>query len=192
VDQLPRAPGEDDHLALALVNSLRSGRSGPVDDIADARALRRWLGERAGVSPRVDAGAARRAADVRAAVRELLTAAVERRPPGEDAVTVLNLAAAAAPGAHALVTTGGDVAKEWRSLAGDALDRILAAIAVDAMDLATQRPADLAACEAPDCIRLLLRDHGRRRWCSDRCGDRVRAARYYARHRPKPGDTAHR
>jgi predicted RNA-binding Zn ribbon-like protein len=32
-------------------------------------------------------------------------------------------------------------------------------------------------------VRLLLRDHNRRRWCSTACGDRVRAARYYARHK---------
>jgi predicted RNA-binding Zn ribbon-like protein len=190
VDDLPRAPGEDDHLALALVNSRRNARRGAVDDIADATAVRRWLAERASVSVRVNAGAVQRVADVRTAARELLAAAIERRPPREDAVTALNRAATAAPGAHALVTKGRDVATEWRSLGGDTLDRILAAIAVDAMELATQRRTDLAACEAPDCIRLLVRDHARRRWCSDRCGERVRAARYYARHRPKSGDTA--
>jgi predicted RNA-binding Zn ribbon-like protein len=43
---------------------------------------------------------------------------------------------------------------------------------------------DLRACGAPGCMRLLLKDHPRRQWCSTRCGDRVRASRYYHRHRP--------
>ncbi|MDN5936022.1 MAG: CGNR zinc finger domain-containing protein [Nitrosospira sp.] len=32
-------------------------------------------------------------------------------------------------------------------------------------------------------MRFLLKTHGRRQWCSTRCGDRVRAARSYARKR---------
>lgn len=38
----------------------------------------------------------------------------------------------------------------------------------------------LINCDSPPCNRYLLR-HGRRHWCSTRCGDRVRAARAYAR-----------
>ena len=45
-----------------------------------------------------------------------------------------------------------------------------------------QRQADpVAQCEATSCDRFLLRTHARRCWCSTRCGDRVRAARAYAR-----------
>ncbi|GAB2883292.1 hypothetical protein GCM10022245_18400 [Streptomyces mayteni] len=44
------------------------------------------------------------------------------------------------------------------------------------------RAADLlAACGSAPCDRFLLRTHGRRHWCSTRCGDRARAARAYAR-----------
>jgi predicted RNA-binding Zn ribbon-like protein len=59
----------------------------------------------------------------------------------------------------------------------------LAALAGDAIELATGDEA-LVACGAPDCIRFLVRNHGKRQWCSTRCGDRVRAARHYARTRP--------
>ncbi|MGA9832915.1 MAG: CGNR zinc finger domain-containing protein [Trebonia sp.] len=40
-----------------------------------------------------------------------------------------------------------------------------------------------APCGAHGCVRWFLRTHAARQWCSDRCGDRVRAARHYARHR---------
>jgi predicted RNA-binding Zn ribbon-like protein len=34
-------------------------------------------------------------------------------------------------------------------------------------------------CEAHGCARIFFRTHGRRRWCSNTCGDRVRVARHY-------------
>jgi predicted RNA-binding Zn ribbon-like protein len=59
-----------------------------------------------------------------------------------------------------------------------------AVLALDAIDLvAGAEHVDLRVCAAPGCLRLLLRDHPRRQWCSNRCGDRVRASRYYRRHR---------
>jgi predicted RNA-binding Zn ribbon-like protein len=61
------------------------------------------------------------------------------------------------------------------------VDHALAVLADNAADLLTGPDAErLAACGASPCIRYLLR-HGRRQWCSTRCGDRVRAARAYAR-----------
>jgi predicted RNA-binding Zn ribbon-like protein len=71
---------------------------------------------------------------------------------------------------------------DWLGVAGVPLARAL--IAADAIDLVTS-PAhvDLMACPAPGCVRLLLRGHPRRPWCSTGCGDRVRARRYYHRHR---------
>ncbi|PGH47228.1 CGNR zinc finger domain-containing protein, partial [Streptomyces sp. Ru87] len=57
----------------------------------------------------------------------------------------------------------------------------LAVIAADAADLLTgPAAARLTACASPPCNRFLLK-HGRRQWCSTRCGDRARAARAYAR-----------
>jgi predicted RNA-binding Zn ribbon-like protein len=61
------------------------------------------------------------------------------------------------------------------------LDHALAALATNAADLLTGPDAPrLTPCASPPCIRYFLR-HGRRQWCSTRCGDRVRAARAYAR-----------
>jgi predicted RNA-binding Zn ribbon-like protein len=60
----------------------------------------------------------------------------------------------------------------------------LAAIAADAIEIvAGESGASLIECQARSCVRLMIRDHGRRRWCSTRCGDRVRASRHYARTR---------
>ncbi|WP_343958895.1 CGNR zinc finger domain-containing protein [Yaniella flava] len=52
----------------------------------------------------------------------------------------------------------------------------------DAAALLTGEHSDLLTqCESAPCDRFYVRTHARRRWCSTRCGDRVRAARAYAR-----------
>ncbi|WP_146771805.1 ABATE domain-containing protein [Lentzea atacamensis] len=67
------------------------------------------------------------------------------------------------------------------------VDHALATLAADAADLLTGPDAErLTACQSSPCNRYLLR-HGRRQWCSTRCGDRARAARAYAR-RAQPQD----
>ena len=59
---------------------------------------------------------------------------------------------------------------------------VLAAFAADAIDLLTgPRRADLRACGAPGCVLLFLKDHPRREWCSNACGNRARQARHYQR-----------
>lgn len=179
------APGEDRSLAVAFVNSLHSSRSGTVDDIAAVDGLRAWLHRQAAAPPSVvpNPEDVARAQSLRAAVRETLTAVVENRAPAGPALRTLSDTAAAAPGAPELRWEDGAPAARWRDLGGDELDRVLAAIARDAMAVATDaRAAALGRCEAPRCVRLLLRDHNRRRWCSTGCGDRVRSARYHARH----------
>jgi predicted RNA-binding Zn ribbon-like protein len=157
------APGETAHPALALANSRRHDPGGAiVDDIGDAPAALRELRE---------------------AVRELLLARIETRAPDPGALAGVNAAAAAAPVALQLEWEAAPHAERSFAAASD-LDRERARIAADAIALVTgPEAADLRACEAPGCVRLLLRDHPRRHWCSTRCGDRVRARRYYARHR---------
>jgi len=60
----------------------------------------------------------------------------------------------------------------------------VARLARDALRVLTD-PAgpEPAPCGAHGCVRWFLRTHAARQWCSDQCGDRVRAARHYARHR---------
>jgi predicted RNA-binding Zn ribbon-like protein len=45
------------------------------------------------------------------------------------------------------------------------------------------RSRPLRVCPAPGCGLFFVQHHQRRRWCSTECGNRVRAARYYRRHR---------
>ncbi len=44
--------------------------------------------------------------------------------------------------------------------------------------------AKLRACQAPGCVLYFVKNHQRREWCSDGCGNRARQARYYRRHHP--------
>jgi predicted RNA-binding Zn ribbon-like protein len=172
------APGEHAHLALALANSRRKDPTGPVDELANPATMRAWLaahGLESGDEPGL---AAMR--ELRDAVRELLLARIDDRVPDPAAVTAVNAGAAAAPAAPRLIWT--DAPRATRDHVGN--DRARALIAADAIALVTgPEHADLRACSAPGCVRLLLKDHPRRHWCSTRCGDRVRASRYYHRHR---------
>ena len=186
-------PGERDHPSLALVNSRHNSRTGPVDHLASPEALAEWLAWRSLVAAPARAGAPDdadldAALALRDAARELLVAAVQGRAPAPSAVAAVNDAAAIAPGAHQVRwdADGGPVRTRSVAAATD-VQRALAAIAEDAIALVCDHRGDLIACEAPGCVRLLLKDHPRRHWCSTRCGDRVRAARHYRRSRESYG-----
>ncbi|MCB0944909.1 MAG: CGNR zinc finger domain-containing protein, partial [Mycobacterium sp.] len=43
----------------------------------------------------------------------------------------------------------------------------------------------LRACNAPGCVLYFVKTHPRREWCSEGCGNRVRAARHYQRTRKR-------
>lgn len=44
--------------------------------------------------------------------------------------------------------------------------------------------SQLRACLAPGCVLYFIKQHPRREWCSDACGNRARQARHYQRNRP--------
>lgn len=180
-------PGEREHPALALVNSRRNGRHGVIDDLEDAGRLAEWLitaglaSEPLRVGPRELAHVHR----LRTAVRELLEAVARSGTPSASAVQTVNEAASAVPAAPRLLWSAGQAPVAAQSTVdADGVSRACARIAGDAIALVTGPDHEaVLACAAPGCIRLLLRDHPRRHWCSTRCGDRVRAARYYDRRR---------
>ena len=179
------APGERLHLSLALANARRTTPDGPLDELASPASLRGWLSAHGFEQPR-RCGPAELTEFrlLRDAIRELLEARIEERVPERTAVAVVNRAASAAPSVSQLRwdTRGPQQVVDRPGGRGTAVAR--AVIAADAIELiAGDRHADLRACGAPGCLRLLLRDHPRRQWCSTRCGDRVRASRYYHRHR---------
>jgi predicted RNA-binding Zn ribbon-like protein len=179
--------GEDASCAVALVNTrhLRSGQ--PADLLADPARAAEWLAER-GLLPRgttlSDPGTARLVA-LREAVRGLFSARAGQRAPADGDMASLNAALVAAPVVAALTwDEAGPHRSEHALAATDPFAVAIARLARDALRVLTD-PAgpEPAPCGAHGCVRWFLRTHAARQWCSDRCGDRVRAARHYARHR---------
>jgi Putative stress-induced transcription regulator/CGNR zinc finger len=162
----PPAPGEDRSVALALVNTEVEARGERIDLLSDAGVLAEWLWSQ-GLP--TEPAAAIEPSDLER-VREL-----------RGAVRLINSASALASRVTHLSWEGDTPHSEtvWPPDAR-ALEIALASLAEDAISTALGPSGrQLRACEAHGCIRLFIRDHGRRRWCSRACGDRVRVARHY-------------
>jgi predicted RNA-binding Zn ribbon-like protein len=181
------APGEADHLALALANTRRTSEGGAVDDLDTPARAAEWFAEH-GLLParaRVTARQATVARALRDAARALFLARIEGTSADRTALGVLSTILRAAPGAPGVRWHGSSPpVRTWQHLAGDRFQRALATLAADAVDVLCDA-GPLAGCARPGCIRFLIRDDPRRHWCSTACGDRVRASRYYARHRAR-------
>nr|WP_030257120.1 CGNR zinc finger domain-containing protein [Streptomyces violens] len=182
---LPPAQGEEEHLSLALANSAIALPGGhTIDRLGTPAQTNRWLTER-GLAP-VDAGmlevCASQLRSLREQIRSLLASRAAGLPALPAAVGAINDAMTRVPTAPLLQwddKTGPYRATPHPTTA--IVDHALAVLAADAADLLTGPDAErLTACGSPPCNRYLLR-HGRRHWCSTRCGDRARAARAYAR-----------
>ncbi|QUQ65725.1 Putative stress-induced transcription regulator [Kutzneria sp. CA-103260] len=184
---LPVAPGADQHPALDLANSAVALPAGHfVDLLGTPTAAERWLLAHdlvpAGAELHMREMCAARMRTLREQIRVLLDCLLAQHPAPTEAVAAVNDAMTKAPAASLL---------HWDAANGphratahpttQLVDHALAVLAADAADLLTTADAErLTACGSPPCNRYLLR-HGRRQWCSTRCGDRVRAARAYAR-----------
>ncbi|MFJ8945279.1 CGNR zinc finger domain-containing protein [Streptomyces sp. NPDC102395] len=189
---VPPAQGEADHPSLALANSAIAMPGGHTIDLLGTPAqANRWLTER-GLAP-LDAGmremCASQLRSLREQIRSLFASHTEGLPGLPAAISAINDAMTRVPTAPLLQwddSTGPYRATPHPTTA--IVDHALATLAADAADLLTGPDARrLTACGSPPCNRYLLR-HGRRHWCSTRCGDRARAARAYAR-RTKPETT---
>ncbi|MFF1354312.1 CGNR zinc finger domain-containing protein [Streptomyces sp. NPDC058297] len=181
----PPAPGAEDYLALDFVNSaiaLPGGRF--IDFLGTPASANRWLTEH-GLAP-ADAGVQEMCAaqlrSLREHLRALFAARVAELPAPPMALSAVNDAMGKAPAAALLYWD--EEKGPYRAVpcpTDEILGRALATLAADAADLLTGPDADrLTGCGSTPCNRYLLR-HGRRHWCSTRCGDRARAARAYAR-----------
>ncbi|WP_205302751.1 CGNR zinc finger domain-containing protein [Nonomuraea montanisoli] len=182
---LPPAPGAEDYLAIDFVNSAIALPGGHFIDLLGTPATtNQWLTER-GLAP-ADAGVQEMCAtqlrSLREHLRALFAARVAGLPPLPAALSAVNDALTKAPTAALL--QWDDTNGPYRAApcpTNEILDRALATLAANAADLLTAPDADrLTSCGSTPCNRYLLR-HGRRHWCSTRCGDRARAARAYAR-----------
>jgi predicted RNA-binding Zn ribbon-like protein len=187
---LPPSPGAREHSSIDLVNSEIQLPGGKIyDALGTPESTTAWLVERG----LVDQGASlqsycqNRMVGLRADVRTVFTARVTGAAVDPRALGGINAALAAAP--HASLLRHAPDEGFFRSLEHPTTRLVEHAMSVIAEDAAALLAGDdaelLAQCEADPCWRFLLKTHGRRQWCSTRCGDRVRAARSYARKRTR-------
>ncbi|MEU8896154.1 CGNR zinc finger domain-containing protein [Nocardia sp. NPDC048505] len=169
-------------VALDLVNTRPAG----TDLLTTTGELAEWLrrqGDRLPAPERPSAEDLRRVREVRDHLAAILEALLRGRRPPESALRGLRAAQSAAPAIRDLHWDGtAFTATVTRT--GPRGARLSAALADSAVDLlADPAIARLKQCEAHDCVLLFVPAHPRRRWCSpQRCGNRVRVARYYDRH----------
>ncbi|WP_329416625.1 ABATE domain-containing protein [Streptomyces sp. NBC_00704] len=183
---LPPAPGADRYRSLDFADTaatLPAGQS--YDLLAAPETAMRWLAAHDLTTPDVQLYevCAQRMRTLRAHIRVLFAARVDTTTPPQESLRAVNEALTAVPTAPLLAWDGGRGLRRVQAHPTDqAVNHALATLAADAADLLTGPDAGiLAACGSAPCDRFLLRTHGRRHWCSTRCGDRVRAARAYAR-----------
>jgi predicted RNA-binding Zn ribbon-like protein len=170
-------------LPIELHNTLYASGGEPRDGLHDGAGLRAWLealaGELPGAAGAVDTTRIAEFRALRRAVRDALQARLAGAPIPAAARRCLNAASAASPRSKRLAADGSAAIRHH---ADDPTTIALAAIAAATIELAGgPRAGDLRVCGAPGCVLMFLKDHPRRAWCSDGCGNRARQARHYAR-----------
>ncbi|MGW0552238.1 ABATE domain-containing protein [Streptomyces altiplanensis] len=183
---LPPAPGADWYRSLDFADTTATLPAGQgYDLLAVPESAMRWLAAHDLTAPDVQLYevCAQRMRTLRGHVRALLAARIEGAAPPEESLHAVNEALTAVPTAPLIAWDGAQGLRRVQAHPTDqAVNHALATLAADAADLLTGPDAGLlAACGSAPCDRFLLRTHGRRHWCSTRCGDRARAARAYAR-----------
>jgi predicted RNA-binding Zn ribbon-like protein len=186
---------------LDFVNTLEYDKGVATEELSDQATAIRWMQEHAllhgSTADRLlleladddDASEKlmQRVKRVRAALRELLDAAVERRPPQSAALREVNKALRAPYIIELVPAADGvslDHAHEGDPISG-ALGRLSEAIA---RELTQGDPRRLRICANDEC-RWVFRDNssaGRRKWCDmSTCGNRAKAARHRERQKSK-------
>lgn len=190
---LPPVAGADAHVSLELVTSavtLPGDRV--VDELSSPQEATEWLLQR-GLVPEGTAllnYCQNQLGGLREVLRLLFTAHVDGEAPPQGVLDAVNRALTTAPSVPVLrFDPGQGLHRESQHPVTQVVEHAMAQIAEDAADLVTGADASLLArCSAAPCDRFFLRTHARRQWCSTRCGDRVRAARAYARKRDRALD----
>ncbi|MBB5936581.1 CGNR zinc finger domain-containing protein [Streptomyces zagrosensis] len=180
--QLP-VPGEERFASLALVNTRFTVSHGPVDLLEDTEAAHLWLVRHELLPDRVALAGRQlgRLRSLREALRELFTAYAAHTAPPQASLDTLNASLAAAPPTPRLVWIAGEPRRADEPDSGNPAGAALSLLAEDGTELLIgQDAAQLAECGARGCTRWFLRSHAARRWCTTKCGNRVRAARHYA------------
>ncbi|MPY58679.1 ABATE domain-containing protein [Streptomyces spongiae] len=178
-----QVPGEERYVSLALVNTCFTLSHGAVDLLDDAEAAHLWLVRHALLPDRAALNGRQfgRLLALRESLRPLFEARASRAEPAAEPLATLNSALAAAPPTPRLSWTADGPHRADEPDTGNPAGAALSLLAEDATDLLTGSEADqLTECTAQGCARWFLRSHAARRWCTTKCGNRVRAARAYA------------
>lgn len=188
---LPPAPGTVEHVSLEFANSAVSLPGDRVIDVMDTPVdATEWLIERnlAPADAQLWDVCVNRLHDLRAHTRALLAARADDQAPSDTALQAVNEALTRVPSVSLLRWSDDEgLQRSAEHPATQVVEHAMASLAADLADLLTGSDAEiLSACSAPSCNRYMLRTHARRHWCSTRCGDRVRAARAYARRNTAP------
>ncbi len=183
--------------ALDFIDTLELEHGEPFDHFVQPSDMAEWLRDHgllhvASLDPAVarlmapgpDADRALgRVRQVRAALRELVDATAEKRPPARRAVEVVNQAMRAHQ--RLVLVAGEDGVSLDHRHEGDPLDDALARIAERlAREISGDRADRLRICDNATCRWVFFDSSptGRRRWCDmATCGNRAKAARHRAR-----------
>jgi predicted RNA-binding Zn ribbon-like protein len=200
------APIFGEPLPIELMNTIWADRHGIHDALASdsealswlravadrlpvsAGALSAWLGADAPTGLAPTAAALRRLRD--ASRRLAAEQTHDPRPAAaapvehDGAVAALNESAAAAALSPALTWSEGAEPTSGVTFAGPVGPALLALFGEAAIrTFGSDQRLTLRVCLAPGCVLYFAKEHGRREWCSDACGNRARAARHYQRTR---------
>jgi predicted RNA-binding Zn ribbon-like protein len=182
---------------LDFINTLEYEKGEPVDHLDSARTALRWLNEhdlmhrdallaemrRVRRAPGAADALVDRVRRVRAAMREIVDASVERRPPDLSLLAELNRALRTHY-IYELIPASDGVSLDHRH-EGDPVDGALARLAESvAREVSQGQPERLRICANEEC-RWAFNDTsrtGRRKWCDmSTCGNRAKVARHRER-----------
>lgn len=124
--------------------------------------------------------------ELRDAIRQLLDACREGRPYSEAALRTVNAASAAVSASLHVDVRRGEPTLNQHWHAADGTRLALGAAAQSLINILTDpgQRSRLRQCANPECSMLFALGDSRRRWCTPNiCGNRVRVARHYRRHR---------
>lgn len=121
---------------------------------------------------------------LRDAVSCLFDDALHARRPRPSTLSTINRTASGCVGRVRL--RWDDRPVRYTTVEGRSADRVVAAYALDAIDVAGGPSWQaLRRCAAPDCTMLFVQHHRRRRFCHPSCSQRVRQAAYDQRQRQR-------
>ena len=181
-------PLRDEPLAVELHNTLYADAGARHDALSSRACAYAWLealGERVPTGGSGPWPTLAELVALRTAVRTALQSAVADAPQAAPVIDAINRASAGAARSPRATWRADSAPVAGVDYHGASRAQIvIAAFAWDTIDLLTgPRGGDLRTCGAPGCVLLFLKDHPRREWCSNGCGNRARQARHYERSR---------